>query len=151
MPVVRVETMIQAPVERCFDLARDPDMHVQSTAWSGERVVSRTGGGLLQLGDEVTFEAVHLGVRQRLTARITRLDYPRLFEDQQVRGAFQEFRHLHTFDAVNGGTLMTDLFAYRAPFGPIGRIVSRVLLTAYLNRFLIRRAAFLKQMAEVAP
>ncbi|MGE3273006.1 MAG: SRPBCC family protein [Chloroflexota bacterium] len=148
MPVVRVETVIRAPIERCFDLARDPEVHTRSTAQSGERIVSRTGSGLLQLGDLITFEAVHLGIRQQLTAQITRLERPHLFKDQQVRGAFQGFRHLHTFQAVPGGTLMTDLFAYRAPLGPLGRLSEWLFLTRYLRRFLTSRAAYLKHHAE---
>lgn len=63
MPVIRIETVIRAPVERCFDLARDPDLHERSLKHTGERVVSRTGYGLLGPGDIITFEASHLGVR----------------------------------------------------------------------------------------
>jgi uncharacterized protein YndB with AHSA1/START domain len=83
MPVVQIETIIRAPIERCFDLARDPDLHELSLGHTGERVLSRTGSGLLGPGDLVTFEAVHVGVRQRLTAQITRVEPPRLFEDRR--------------------------------------------------------------------
>jgi len=48
VPIIRIETVIRAPVERCFDLARDPDLHARSVAHTGERVVSRTGSGLLR-------------------------------------------------------------------------------------------------------
>jgi hypothetical protein len=27
MPVIRIETLIAAPIEQCFDLARDIDFH----------------------------------------------------------------------------------------------------------------------------
>src|ERR671910_3348344 len=148
MPVIRIETRIRAPVERCFDLARDPELHERSLEQTGERVVSRTGNGLLGPGDLVTFEARHLGVRQRLTAQITRFERPHLFEDRMVRGAFQAFRHLHAFQPVEDGTLMTDVFAYRAPLGPLGRLAERLFLTRYLRRLLTARAAFLKACAE---
>lgn len=148
MPVVRVETLIRAPIERCFDLARDPEVHARSVAHTGERVVSRTGAGLLALGDLATFEAVHLGVRQQLTARITRLERPHLFEDQQVRGTFHSFTHLHLFQQFPGGTLMTDLFTFRSPFGLLGRLADRLFLTDYLHRFLSERATHLRRLAK---
>jgi hypothetical protein len=40
VPVIRIETFIQAPPEQCFDLARNVEAHVASTAATGERAVS---------------------------------------------------------------------------------------------------------------
>lgn len=148
MPVIRIETVIRAPIERCFDFARDPDLHARSVAGTHERVVSRTGAGLLGLGDIVTFEAVHFGVRQRLTAQVIRFDRPHLFEDWMVRGAFHSFSHRHAFEPTVDGTLMIDTFEYRAPLGPLGMLAERLFLTSYLRRLLTGRAAFLKQYAE---
>lgn len=37
VPVVRVETLIRAPIKRCFDLARDPDGHARSVGETRER------------------------------------------------------------------------------------------------------------------
>lgn len=148
MPVIRIETVIRAPIVSCFDLARDPDLHARSVAQTGERVVRRTGTGLLGLGDVVTFEARHFGVRQRLTARITRFEPPRVFEDQMLRGAFRSFTHVHAFEQTESGTRMLDVFEYRAPLGPLGWLAERLFLTWYLRRFLTARADFLKQHAE---
>ena len=148
MPVIRVETVIRAPIERCFDLARDPDLHALSVAHTAERVVSRTGSGLLGLGDIVTFEARHFGIRQRLTARIARFEAPHLFEDRMVRGAFRSVTHVHAFERIEDGTRMIDTFAYEAPLGPLGALAARLILTRYLRRLLTARGAFLKQHAE---
>ena len=106
--------------------------------------------GLLELGDEVTWEAQHLGVTQRLTARITRLDRPVVFEDVMVRGAFASLRHVHEFVPRDGGTTMIDTFTFTSPLGPLGAIVDRLFLARYMRRFLISRAHELKRMAESA-
>jgi ligand-binding SRPBCC domain-containing protein len=148
LPLIRIETVIGAPIERCFDLARDPDLHARSVAHTDERVVSRTGEGLLGMGDVVTFEARHFGLRQRLTARIARFEPPRLFEDQMVCGAFRSFRHVHAFEVTEAGTLMTDTFEYDAPLGLLGALAARLFLTRYLQRLLTGRAAYLKQYDE---
>ncbi|MDB4996157.1 MAG: cell division protein [Myxococcaceae bacterium] len=150
MPVIRIETFIAAPREVCFDLARDVDAHLRSTANTGERVVGGTMTGLLELGDTVTWEAVHLGVRQRLTSKMTRVERPHVFEDCMVKGAFASFAHLHEFLEENGGTRMIDVFDYRSPLGVLGKLADRLFLERYMRRLLTVRAASLKQDAERA-
>lgn len=79
MHTVQVETRIDAPLDRCFDLARSVDAHVASAEGTGERAVAGRRSGLLVLGEEVTWEARHLGIRQRLTSRITAFERPTFF------------------------------------------------------------------------
>jgi len=148
VPVILLETFVQAPPERCFDLARDVEAHVGSTARTRERAVAGVTSGLLGPGDEVTWEAVHFGVRQRLTARITRFEPPHLFEDEMVRGAFRSFTHTHEFRPVEGGTLMVDTFRYASPLGPLGVLADKLFIERHMRRFLTERAAFLKRLAE---
>ena len=111
-------------------------------------MVAGATAGLLALGDEVTWEAVHLGVRQRLTARITQMERPKRFTDEMVRGAFRSFTHVHEFRSMGGGTLMTDRFDYVSPLGWLGRVADRLFLERYMWRFLTERAAHLKAAAE---
>jgi len=151
-----VETPIAAPPAVCFDLARDVDLHTRSAAHTEERAVAVTTAGLLSLGDEVTWEARHLGRRWRLTARITVFEPPGRFVDEQVRGPFRSFAHTHDFQPAAAGaagaggaaTVMVDSFRYEAPLGPLGRLARALFLTRHLRRFLARRAAFLKEEAE---
>jgi ligand-binding SRPBCC domain-containing protein len=111
-------------------------------------MVERTGSGPFELGDTVTWEAVHFWVRQRLTSKITRMEPPHLFEDRMVRGAFHSFAYLHEFRQVEGGTLMLDRFAYRSPLGPLGDLADWLFLERYMRRLLTKRTAYLKQAAE---
>jgi ligand-binding SRPBCC domain-containing protein len=148
LPIIRIETFIAAPREVCFDLARDVDAHLRSTANTNERVAGGTMTGLLELGDTVTWEAVHLGVRQRLTSKMTRVERPHLFEDCMVKGAFASFAHLHEFVEESGGTRMIDVFDYRSPLGVLGKLADRLFLERYMRRLLTVRAASLKQDAE---
>ena len=76
MPIILLETNITAPVERVFDLARNIDAHTSTTAGTGERAVDGRTSGLIEAGETVTWEAKHLGVRQRLTSKITAMERP---------------------------------------------------------------------------
>lgn len=148
MPIVIVQTWVQAPLSRCFDLARDVRLHTQSTTQTRERIVDGVSSGLIGFGETVTFEARHLGVRQRLTSKVVAFAPPHLFVDEMVKGPFQRFRHTHRFTESEGGTLMEDLFDYTSPLGLLGRIADLLFLERYLCRFLKRRSLYLKQIAE---
>jgi ligand-binding SRPBCC domain-containing protein len=150
LPIIRLETRIEAPVERCFDLMRDVDMHTRSTSGTGERAVAGVTSGLLAEDDEVTWEATHLGVRQRLTVRVTRCQPPYMLEDQMVRGAFQSMTHRHLFREDAGATVMRDEFHYTSPLGPLGRFADWLFLESYMRRFLEGRAQQLKELAEAS-
>ena len=150
IPMARIELslLVAAPPSRCFDLASSIDAHVQSTAATGERAIRGRTAGLLSLGDEVTWRARHLGVWQELTSRITIFERPLHFRDSLVRGAFARFDHDHYFEAANDGTVLRDVFDYRAPLGPLGWLAERLFLTAYMRRFLLTRMRELKVLAE---
>lgn len=104
--------------------------------------------GLIGLGEEVTWEARHFGIRQRLSVKITRMERPSFFQDAMINGAFRSMTHDHVFEECEEGTRMIDRFEYRAPLGIFGRIAEWCFLTAYMRRFLIRRNRFLKELAE---
>lgn len=148
MPLIDLSTSIAAPLERAFDLTRSIDAHQQSAEATQERAVAGVTRGLIGMGEEVTWEAWHLGIKQRLTVRITGFDRPRWFQDTMAEGAFRSMRHDHEFLSRSPGTLMVDRFEFESPFGILGRIVDRLFLHAYLRRFLIRRNQVLKTLAE---
>lgn len=55
MAVIELETVIYAPKERVFDLARSIDAHQDSTEGTQERAVAGVTSGLLGLNEEVTW------------------------------------------------------------------------------------------------
>jgi ligand-binding SRPBCC domain-containing protein len=148
MPVIELSTVIRAPRERVFDLARSIDAHQDSTGGTEERAVAGVTKGLIGMNGEVTWEARHFGVRERLSVRITAFDYPRHFQDVMISGAFKSMAHDHTFAEHPDGTLMSDRFEFRSPIGILGVIVDRLFLTSYMRRFIVRRNEVLKQLAE---
>ena len=148
MPRIDLSLYAAASAERCFDLARSVEAHLRSTAASGERAVAGKTTGLLELGDQVTWRARHFGVEQELTSRITAFGRPQHFRDSQVRGAFACFDHDHYFTPAYGGTILRDVFQYRAPLGPFGWVAERLFLSRYMRRFLLARLYALKALAE---
>lgn len=146
-----IETVIAAPVERCFDLARDVETHVESAKFSGERIVppGKTTG-FLGLGDFVAFEGRHFGFKQRFVARITEVTPPRRFVDEMVEGAFKRLRHEHEFVVHAEGTLMRDVLEWESPLGFIGRIADALFVKRHMEWFVKTKQLNLKRIAEAS-
>lgn len=140
LQTVTIELWIDAPIERCFDAARDLDLHVTSMRHTKERAVAGRTSGLIELDEEVTWRGRHFGVTQHFTSRITAFDRPRHFRDEMQRGAFRSFVHDHYFAAENGGTKMTDVLMFAAPLGVLGVFAEKLFLRGYLERLLTTRA-----------
>lgn len=145
---IYLETFIAAPPERCFELSLDVDRHERSMSRTGERAVAGVTRGMMGLGDTVTWEARHFGIPWRLTVRITQLDPPHRFVDEQLRGPFAAMRHEHRFAPVAGGTLMADDFRFEAPLGRLGVLVDALVLERYMRTLLGTRNEYLKGAAE---
>lgn len=148
MPVIELATVIHAPIDRVFDLARSIDLHTDSTSSTGERAVAGVTSGLIGPGDEVTWRARHFGVWQSLTVRITAFDRPSHFADTMLRGAFRRMEHHHDFETSSGVTTMRDKFSFESPLGILGRFADWLFLEGYMRSFLVERNHVIKATAE---
>jgi ligand-binding SRPBCC domain-containing protein len=148
MPTILLETYIDAPIDRVFDLARSIDLHKLSTKGTNEEAIAGRVSGLIELDETVTWRAKHFGVFQNLTVRVIEMDKPSVFSDIMIKGAFAEMTHTHKFEQVDNRTKMIDVFQFKSPLGLLGRLVDYLFLTKYLTRFLIDKNQELKRVAE---
>jgi ligand-binding SRPBCC domain-containing protein len=144
-------TCIHAPIARVFDLARSVEVHVLGNVHFNEQAIAQSGitSGLLALGDVVTWQARHFGIRQHLTSAITRFDPPHAFQDTMLHGAFAHMQHDHFFCALPGGiTEMRDIFRFAAPIPLLGLIAESLVLRNYMSNLLRERNEVIRQVAE---
>lgn len=65
-----------------------------------------------------------------------------LFVDEQTRGPYDVWHHRHGFEALAGGTLMTDDVQYRLPLKAVGELTAGLLVERDVARiFAFRRQA----------
>ncbi|WP_424532319.1 SRPBCC family protein [Sphaerisporangium viridialbum] len=152
MPRFEVVTHVIASPGRVFDLSLDVGLHTASMAGSSEKVVGGVTAGRLKLGESVTWQARHFGVRWRMTCAISAYDRPGFFVDEQVSGPFKHWHHAHRFKSDgHGGTVMRDVIDFAAPLGPLGTIAEVLALRRYLPGLIRARNQHVKQVAETAP
>lgn len=87
----------------------------------------------------MTWRAWHFGALLQMTSRITQMVAPDYFIDEQVKGPFRRFRHIHEFGHDSDGTTMIDRIEFEAPFGFIGRLVEKLILSRYLQKLVETR------------
>jgi len=69
------------------------------------------------------------------------------FIDEQLRGPYSSWRHLHTFAGCEEGTQMTDRVEYRLPLQPAGSLVLP-LVRRLLDRIFRYRASAIRRLLE---
>jgi len=146
--IIHLTTHINAPINKCFELSISVDVHQQSTGNTREKAIAGVTSGMMELNDTVTWEAIHFGVKQKLTSKITKYQYPFYFVDEMVSGAFKKIYHQHVFTESGNTTTMTDIFEYAAPLGLFGKLAEKLFLNRYLKNFLIERNNYIKLLAE---
>jgi ligand-binding SRPBCC domain-containing protein len=144
METIRLATWIDAPVERCFLLSLNIDLHLASTRSTRERVIDGVMSGQIAEGQTVTFQARHFGLRLKHTSRIETLRPYSYFRDVMVAGIFKHFEHDHHFAAMDDGTRMRDEIHFSTRLGPLAKLFARKRLIALL----IERNSVIKGVAE---
>ena len=153
--MIRLEetTIIDAPIQRCFDLSRSVEVHLLSNIHSGEQALALGGAtsGLVGLSEQVTWRAKHFGVWQNLTSKTTALESPSYFQVTMVRGIFRFMQADHLFQTLPSGlTEMKDIFSLAAPLPLLGPLAEALFLRRYMLALLRERNAVIKRLAESA-
>lgn len=151
--MVRIETvtLIDARLERCFDLARSVEVHLLGNVHYGEAAVAAAGvtSGLVGLGQRVTWRAKHFRLWHTLTSEITIMERPLYFQDRMIDGPFRSMQHHHYFRSVcPDRTEMKDIFCFEAPVAILGRLVEYMVLRRYMGNLLVERNAMIRKVAE---
>lgn len=112
--------------------------------------------------EAITPEWLHFRVKQMSTDKIEKgslIDYklkvkglpaswrtlikswnpPFEFIDEQLKGPYSLWLHTHSFEEVQGGTLLLDRVIYRVPLGVIGNIVREVMIRSDVEKIFKHR------------
>lgn len=149
MSTIELETTIDAPIKRVFDLTRHVNAHLETMDEHDESVIGGVTDGILTENDIVTWQARYFGIPLQLTVEVSKVQRPTFFRDELVEGPFSELVHDHHFEAVSAEqTQMRDEFHFTAPGGPIGALVDRLYLDTYMKTLLSNRNRRLKHITE---
>lgn len=82
----------------------------------------------IQEGTLIDYKLRIKGVPARWRTLISSWVPKKSFVDEQLKGPYKTWHHTHSFEDLQGGTLMTDRIIYRPPMGPIGDIARELMI-----------------------
>ncbi len=147
MQTIRLTTLIDAPVERCFQLSLSVDLHILSATRTRERAVAGKTSGILGLHDSVTWQGRHFGLNLHHTTLIDAWRPFIYFRDIMSEGHFAFFEHDHHFAPSGEGTRMRDEIRFAAPAGPLHSFFE-ARLRSHLKTVFATRNQTVQQVAE---
>jgi hypothetical protein len=139
------EQVIDAPIEEVFAPFADAgNLQAITPPWLHFRIISELPIEMRK-GARIEYWLRLHGVPVRWRTVIEQWDPPHRFVDRQVRGPYALWEHTHTFEEVEGGTLVRDTVRYRVGKGPFGEVAHRLFVRRDLERiFAYRREAVLR-------
>lgn len=137
MQTIRLTTLIDAPVQRCFLLSLSVTSTSSQPAYRASGPSPGVTSGLLRAGQSVTWSGRHFGLRLQHTSLVDVVRPYNYFRDVMTHGHFASFEHEHNFAPMNDGTRMRDVLRFTPPFGLFGRLMrnrlQKHLRTSYLS------------------
>lgn len=129
---LRCEMIVPRPLGEVFEMFQNPyNLAIITPPWLNFLVTSKNKVEM-RLGAEIDYRFTWLGLPMHWRTRITSYSPPAQFIDEALRSPYVFWRHLHTFESVEGGTLVRDTVDYKLPFGPLGRLAHALAVQANL-------------------
>jgi ligand-binding SRPBCC domain-containing protein len=149
--VLEREQFIPLPIEEAYaPFGAVANLQAITPEWLHFRILSDPDAELHQ-GAVIEYRLRLHGFPVRWRTVIESWDPPHRFTDIQVKGPYALWHHTHTFEAVEGGTIVRDTVRYRIGFGLLGDIAHRLFVKRDLERiFDYRREAVPRLLGEAA-
>jgi len=126
--LLKREQWVPVTMDKVFAFFSDArNLEVLTPPWLHFRILTPAP---IRIGEGATirYRLRWRGVPIRWRTAITRWEPPAAFEDMQMSGPYRLWHHSHQFEALRGGTLMTDTVRYALPFGCLGQPAYRLVV-----------------------
>jgi ligand-binding SRPBCC domain-containing protein len=139
------ELFLPLPREQVFAFFADArNLEAITPPWLAFRITT-PGPIVMEPGALIDYRLRLRGVPIGWRTRISAWEPPHRFVDEQLRGPYSLWQHEHTFEDVDGGTLVSDRVTY-SHFG--GRLINGLLVRPDLERiFAYRKQRTLELLA----
>jgi len=145
MYVLTCQMKAPSTIEETFAVFENPYNIARITpAWLKFRITT-SGQVTIRKGAEIEYQIRWLGLPVSWRTRFTAYDPPLLFEDEQAEGPYALWRHRHSFEEVDGSTIISDRVEYALPLGPLGRL-AQILVGRQLRGIFAYRQRALMQL-----
>lgn len=148
MPDIHLTTVIHAPKQRVFDLARCVSLHKRH--FDTHKIIPSTGktSGLLEMRDYTMWNGKLGNKKRQFILDIVDMDKSDFYRDEMRKDFFDAFTHDHFFKEIDNGTIMIDQISFHLPHGFLGNMVNKSCAEKYITTYLTERNELIKEYAE---
>ncbi len=148
MHTLERQQTIPVPREELFEFFEDPRNLGKMTPKGMDFRILKMDQLPVRVGFRIKYRIKVLGVSLRWLTTITEHERGRRFVDDQTSGPYAYWRHEHTFEDVDGSTLMRDRVQYELPLGVLGSAVHRLIVARELRRIFDFRARTIRELFD---
>jgi ligand-binding SRPBCC domain-containing protein len=149
MTTIELTTLIEAPVETCFQLSLSIDLELKAAKAHDIRAVSGVTSGVINAGQRVGWKTKQFGITVSHVSEITGFRRPLFFQDSMVKGIFRSFQHDHFFQSLGANkTEMRDSLRFSMPFWLMGAISEKLIIRSRMSQLLLLRNSLIRETAE---
>lgn len=145
---LKTSQKLPIPIDKAWDFFSNPaNLSKITPEWLNFEVTS-TLPDKMYAGLIITyFVRPLLNIPQTWVTEITHVNEPNYFVDEQRFGPYKMWHHEHIFKPLpDGQILMEDIVSYAVPFGFIGRVANKLLISKKINEIFNYRRKILEKM-----
>ena len=120
--------MIRQPVQEVFEFFSNAENLETLTPKNLKFEILTPAPIEMRPGALIDYRIKLFGIPMYWKTEITEFEPGVRFVDTQLKGPYKQWIHEHRFEAVDGGTLMTDTVDYEIGFGFLGAIAQRLFV-----------------------
>ena len=126
---------IKASIDEVWDFISSPANLKEITPnYMGFDITSKETPNKMYQGLIISYKVSPLlGIKTTWVTEISQVKDKEYFVDEQRVGPYKLWHHQHIILPINGGVLMKDIVSYVPPFGFLGVIANRLIISNKLN------------------
>ncbi len=142
------ETQIHAPPRTIFEFHELPDaFEMLIPPWEKARIIQRAD--ISKIGSRAIIETKIFGLfPSRWVAEHSKYEPPTMFEDIQISGPFNSWRHQHIVLTTENGGILRDEIDFEPPLSFLGSFAAPILIVPKLEKMFEYRHKVTKEFCE---
>ena len=146
--IITRKQLLRIGINKAWDFFSDPGNLARITPGSMHfKILQPPEGKKMYPGMEITYRIRPLfGIPVTWVTKITAVNAPYYFADDQKSGPYKHWHHEHFFREMEGGTEMIDIVNYELPFGIVGNLAAKLFVNRRLESIFNYREKILEEL-----
>lgn len=140
------DQFVPSSPERIYPFfSKAENLETLTPPWLNFKITSKSTEDVSQ-GTLIDYKLKIHGVPIKWRTLIKEWEVNKYFVDEQLKGPYKKWYHLHTFEPVNGGCLVRDEVTYRVPFSILGKLLLSKWISKDVNQIFSYRQKRIQDM-----